>query len=118
MQTQLKIAPKFPELVDTDSEDSGDNDEEPEPVKLTDLIKKALKLPGFRCWWGYVNDEEKRVKKPAFTKGIYKGKEISYVAKSDPKNLKKKLKYKKVQKWVKKNAIDHFLKEECKCKEH
>lgn len=49
MQTQLKIAPKFPELVDTDSEDSGDNDEEPEPVKLTDLIKKALKLPGFRC---------------------------------------------------------------------
>ena len=47
---------------------------------------------------GYVNDEEKRVKKPAFTKGIYKGKKISYVAKIDPKNLKKKLKYKKVQK--------------------
>ena len=45
IQTQLKEAPKFPEFVGTELEDSDDDDENQEPIKKVKLTDSAKEKP-------------------------------------------------------------------------
>ena len=85
--SQPKKAPKFPEFVDTDSDDADDDKEPPllgmkeETQSFSDLQKESKNLT-----------IEKKVEKVVFMAGPYEGYELSYVALCDTKYLKRVLK--------------------------
>ena len=74
--TLPRKAPKSPKLVKADPEDSGDSDTEDTLRAMGFPIDKFLEVGK--------NEEE-----PVLKKGIYRGKQISYVAKLDTNYLKK-----------------------------